>query len=128
MNWGESTMLQRRNYLITSGGIFLGVALIASALVFANGKALEFMEISMPFPLYALIAGFGFGWMISGFYTGIHIFISLVRDKSIFVKVLCGVLFPLVYFFVTYVGILGLFPYFIVNLIKYRKELIAGTG
>ena len=112
------TVKSREEYFFATTGVFISAFIIYGILgtfmqeeLFNNNNFLQLL-------LFGSIGGYGFSSILSG----IILFARYIVKKSTLFKTVCGILFPITFAVVVYVGIFGFLPYGIYNVVILLKD------
>lgn len=103
---------KRKEYLLFILSTFASGFLIYTVLVCYSIKYGNFNS-----PLSPAIYGIMGGYLFASIVSGIIIFVGIIKNKPLWVKIICAVLFLPVFVIIYFIGALTLIPYFFYNII-----------
>lgn len=110
---------KRKEYLIFTM-IFCCVGFVAYGGLAAANR--ETLDIPWNVILILLIYGLGGSLLLGGTVSGIILFSSFFKHRTLPVKIICCVFFPITLVLICSIGILTFIPYEIYNFIKMKRK------
>lgn len=109
---------KRKEYFIFTN-IFWWIGFIIYGVLAIAGK--DLLEIPLNMIELVLISGIAGGLLLGGLVSGIILFSRFFKNRTLFVKIILCIFFPLTIMCIFYVGIFSFFPYGIYNFIVWKR-------